>query len=663
MSSIFANMKIASRLMIGFGILIAIVAGLSALATHSSSRSRLLVDEVERFNGQVIQNQAAEILMLQGRLAVWKALATNDPAAWTEVGTSIRKAQDSYTRLQGSTHDPARRAAVQALNAEVTSYLGTLTPLRQLGGRNEMLETPAGQASIQATNRIGQTITDMSEPLSEKYHAAAAAVSNEADATLQSAITQALAIGCAAVVIGIVLAIFVAHGITRPITGLTEAMKALAGKDLTTRIPAADQRDEVGEMARAVQVFKESMIRTAELVAAQEAERGTKERRQSAMDRHTQDFGTSVSGVMAALSRSGDSMRVAAEKMTESSRNVNTEASGTAEGASRTAQQLTSVAAAIEELTSSVAEISRQVTSASQVAQEAVKRADASQATMRGLSEATGRIGDVVQLINNIAGQTNLLALNATIEAARAGDAGRGFAVVANEVKKLAEQTSRATAEIGGQIEAVSGAAGNSVTAMADIAQIIGRLNEISGHIAAAVEQQSATTREIAGNLQLVSAEGSHASTAMQKVVDMSGEAGTMSLQVLDAARGIGTEADRLRTEVDQFLSAVRDETGNRRRYERIPGGGATATLSAEGRTASAPVFDLSRGGVALHCDWQFPAGTNVTVSFPGAGGPIGARVVRGDGRTLALVFRQDPEALARIDRMLAQIGGARQAA
>ncbi|CAH2602103.1 HAMP domain-containing protein [Rhodovastum atsumiense] len=663
MSSLFVNLRIVSRLMIGFGVLIVFVAGTSGVAIRSSSQSHFLVGEVERFNEQVILNQNARIAMLEGRLAVWKGLATNDPDDWIAAEKNFRQAQDKYRALADSTRDPGRRSDVQALNAQVARYVDELRLLRNIGGRNEMLETPGGQKDIEAANAIGRTITELSDPLSERYHKAAEQAEIQAADTLDSAMTIALVIGVAAVVIGIALAIFVARGITRPITGLTAAMKALAGKDLTTRIPATGQRDEVGEMARAVQVFKESMIRTAELVAAQEAERGTKERRQAAIDRHTQEFGTAISGVMAALAGSGENMRKAAVKMTEASRSVNEEACSTAEGARQTAQQLTSVAAAIEELTSSVAEISRQVTSASQVAREAVKRADASQATMRGLSEATTRIGDVVRLISDIAGQTNLLALNATIEAARAGEAGRGFAVVAGEVKKLAAQTSRATAEIGSQIEAVSNAAGNSVTAMTDITQVIGRLDEISSHIAAAVEEQSATTREIAGNLQIVSAAGVQASAAMQTMVEVSQEAGAISRQVLDAAGEIGTEAARLGTEVDQFLAAVRDDTGERRRYERIPGNGATGTLMVNGRSAALPVIDISRGGVALQCDWQFPAGTEASVTFPAAGGPVGGRVVRGDGRKLALVFRPDNETQARIDQILAAIGRTRQAA
>ena len=313
------------------------------------------------------------------------------------------------------------------------------------------------------------------------------------------------------------------------------------------------------------------------------------------------------------------------------------------------------MAAAVEELTSSVNEITRQVAAAAEVARQAVQRAEASHGTMRSLSEATARIGDVVHLISDIAGQTNLLALNATIEAARAGEAGKGFAVVAGEVKTLAAQTGKATAEIGNQIETVRIATTEAVAAMTEIGTIIGKMDEVSAAIAAAVEQQSATTREIAGSVQAVSGATATSANAMEHVVRIADGAGDASRDVLSASGEIGREADTLRVEVDQFLTAVRDDGDNRerRRYERIDAKHMVATLRASGRNAEVSVRDISRGGALLECDWPLTAGAPLEIELRNAGGIIAGRAVRaGDGR-LAVVFSSDPSVLARVDLVL----------
>ena len=448
--------------------------------------------------------------------------------------------------------------------------------------------------------------------------------------------------------------VIVQHGVVRPLRTLTITMGRLAQNDLTVAVDGSARVDEVGDIARAVEVFKQNAIAAQAMEAAQASDRVAKERRQAAMDRHTDDFGTSIIGVMGGLTSSAEGMRNAARVMAATAEDVRNKANTTAEGAALSSQQLASVAAAIEEMTSSVSEIARQATVTSQMTRSAVRQAEASQTTMQDLSQATARIGDVVKLISDIAGQTNLLALNATIEAARAGEAGKGFAVVAAEVKALATQTANATSEIGGQIEAVRTATRESVSVMADVAKIIGRLDEVAVVIAAAVEEQSATTREIAASVQQVSAAGQQATKAMQHMVSVSDDTGTAGHQVLLAADGIREEAARLQAEVDHFLVAVRDETVNRRRYMRMTGKGLNATLNVAARSpAKVSIQDISRGGIALFCDWPLAAGTTVGVELPGLTGPIGARVVRADGSGLGLVFLQDAETLARIDRGL----------
>jgi methyl-accepting chemotaxis protein len=357
-------------------------------------------------------------------------------------------------------------------------------------------------------------------------------------------------------------------------------------------------------------------------------------------------------------------MRKSADVMTEAAVAVHQEAAETAGGAGKSSADLASVAAAVEQFTASVGEISRQVQVASEVAAQAVQRADSSQATIRGLAESTARIGDVVRLIDSIASQTNLLALNATIEAARAGDAGKGFAVVAGEVKALAAQSAKATAEIGAQIETVRGATEDTVNAMNEIGSIIGRMGEVSTAIAAAVEEQSVSTREIASSIQGVAGSTAQAANAMEHVVEVADRAGEASRNILTEAGEIGSESEKLRLQVEAFLQAVQTDSGERRRFERIAGLSLSATLTVAGAApVKAAVLNLSRGGIALRHRALVQAGQDVQVDLPNAGGLVAGRVIRVTDGVVAIAFSDSPTILARIDRVLASLTAARGAA
>jgi methyl-accepting chemotaxis protein len=261
--------------------------------------------------------------------------------------------------------------------------------------------------------------------------------------------------------------------LTRPLQALTVAIGRLAAGETSVPIAATDRHDEIGEMARAVDVFRRNMIKADQLSAEQVAARAARSRRQDAMERDTEAFGVSVAAVMAKLSSSSEGMRSAAEAMSRASTTVHQAATKTSDDGGTSSRDLASTASAIEQLTSGFTDITRQVATATDVSRQAVPRAEASQVTVQSLAESTARIGDVVSLIDSIASQTNLLALNATIEAARAGEAGKGFAVVAGEVKALAAQTAHATAEIAGQIDAARGVTQATIAAMTKIGSMI----------------------------------------------------------------------------------------------------------------------------------------------------------------------------------------------
>jgi methyl-accepting chemotaxis protein len=469
------------------------------------------------------------------------------------------------------------------------------------------------------------------------------------------------------VILVLIIRVIFARVISRRLVGMTAAMRRLAGGDLVAEIPATDRNDEVGQMAQAMLVFRQNAQEARALQAAADQAHVLKERRQAAMDRHTQDFGTSAAGVMANLARSAETMRAVASQMQTAAQSARDGAARTAEGATVSAQNLAAVAAAAEQMSASIREISQQVARATQAAHTAVERASDTDIKVAGMAELATRIGDVVRLISDVAGRTNLLALNATIEAARAGDAGKGFAVVASEVKALATQTAKATDEISSQIAAIRAATADAVSAVREVGTAIGQVEEVATAIAGAVEEQASVTQDIVTSVHNVTAATQEATKAMQEVSTASEHTDAASGKVLEGADAVGRDSDTMRNEVTEFLKAMASTSEeDRRRYERVAGNAAQAVLRVPGRAAQrVAINDISRGGVSLRSDWSADAGTEVQVELPGADGSVGARTVRSARGELALAFRQDAAVLQRVDQALTHIGalGGRAAA
>lgn len=466
--------------------------------------------------------------------------------------------------------------------------------------------------------------------------------------------------GCAmALAICILLTVLAARAIARPVVQLTATMGALADGQLDRTVPAQERRDEIGAMARTVEVFRANEQRARLLAAEQDAEHAGRARRQAAMDQQLQDFGGSVSGVLADLDAAAGGMRAASSDMMDAARRTREHATHTAAGANASSENLAAVAAGVEQMSASVDEISRQVAHASAAARIAVERSAATDSKVAALAAAADRIGAVVQLIATIAGRTNLLALNATIEAARAGAAGKGFAVVATEVKALAAQTAKATDDIGAQIVAIRAATGEAVAAVHQVGAAIGDVDAVAAAIAAAVEQQAAATREIVARVNTAAQANSEVTKAMAEVSDVAVSADGTAGRVLGAAQQIGGTSDALRQEVDEFLAVMaRHDEAERRRYERVSGHGQRAVLEAPGQARTEAVIqNISRGGIALAVNWPGAPGSEVMVALPGTTAPVPARVVRSGHGNAALAFRQDEATLANVDQALAAIG------
>jgi methyl-accepting chemotaxis protein len=343
-----------------------------------------------------------------------------------------------------------------------------------------------------------------------------------------------------------------------PIVEMEGVVTRLANSEYGIEVPHRERQDEIGDMARAVLVFKENGIANERMQAERSQAQAERERRQQEVDRLIREFEQLIGELVGSLSSSSTELEASANTLTFTAENTG-KTSAVAAGASQdVSNNVQSTAAATEEITSSVNEISRQVQEASRVAQTAVAQAQKTDASIQQLSQAAARIGDVVKLITAVAEQTNLLALNATIEAARAGEAGRGFAVVASEVKALASQTAKATDEIGAQIVGMQAATQDSVATIQEINTTINLMSEISSTIAAAVEEQGAATQEIARNVQLAAQRSGEVAQSISDVSRGAGETGAASGQVLSAAQMLSSDSTRLKVEVQKFLVGVR---------------------------------------------------------------------------------------------------------
>ena len=353
-------------------------------------------------------------------------------------------------------------------------------------------------------------------------------------------------------------AALIVAGVTRPLRAMTGAMLQVAAGDDGIAVPSLGQRDEIGQLAGALETFKRNLVAQKRLAAEQEAERTTKERRADALDQSVRAFEAGIGEIVETVSSAATELEAAASTLTQTAETTQHLSNTVAAASEEASTNVQSVATATEELGASVNEIARQVQQSSRIAGEAVEQARRTDERITALSQAASRIGDVVKLITAIAEQTNLLALNATIEAARAGDAGKGFAVVASEVKQLASQTAKATEEIGAQIAGMQTATHESVGAIKEIGVTIGRISEIAATIAAAVEEQGAATGEIARNVQSAAEGTTRVAANIGDVNRGAGETGAASTQVLGSAQSLSRQSHQLRREVATFLEAVR---------------------------------------------------------------------------------------------------------
>jgi methyl-accepting chemotaxis protein len=478
------------------------------------------------------------------------AMAKEASAASAKILDAVKAVED----FQGD--DATKTPALQKLRAAATSYL------KQSKNAIEMADGDAGSAMmfIKGAERPFAEIDKLTDELGVQSTDARDREIARSSVRLDQQQRMLGLVILAVSLAGFAISFRIGRGISKPVVAMASAMRELAGGKFDVRLPGLERADEVGQMARAVDEFKVQAIAKAEREAAEREQRNRElsERQQEELQRLADKFEAAVGEIIETVSHASNDLETAAQglsKNTETTRELSVKVSA---ASAETSSNVQSVASATEEMASSVTEISRQVQESSRVASEAVDQARQTDSRIIALSEAADRIGDVTGLITTIAEQTNLLALNATIEAARAGEAGRGFAVVAQEVKALASQTAKATGDITAQVAAIQAATRESVTAIKEIGETIGRVSEIAATIAAAIEEQGAATQEIARNVQQAALGTNNVAGNVAEVERSATDAGSASSQVLSSAHLLAGESTRLKQEMERFLATVR---------------------------------------------------------------------------------------------------------
>jgi methyl-accepting chemotaxis protein len=364
-------------------------------------------------------------------------------------------------------------------------------------------------------------------------------------------------VGCAAVLIGLCFSWWIGRSITRPLNGLANVMKRLAAGDTSARIPATGAKDELGEMARTVIVFRDTMLEREQLAASQAAASREREQRGETIAAAITRFEMSVDQALSRVREAAERLEITATQLNSAADEVSAEARTAEDRVGIASGNVTAAASSVEELAASIGEIAGQANRSTEVASRAVKEARRTVGTMSELGNAATHIGEVVGLIQAIAGQTNLLALNATIEAARAGEAGRGFAVVASEVKSLASQTAKATEEIAGQVGSIQSAVADAAQAIEQVNGIIDEISAIAGTVAVTVEEQNRAVASIAEGVNRASGEARTGADAMSRVAGAANDARATAADVKSLADALSTEAESLNQRVRQFLQDV----------------------------------------------------------------------------------------------------------
>ncbi len=556
------SLSIRAKLIAAFAVLLLFLGGLTAVGLWSAFRiNGLLIDVETNWLPSVRTAGQADALTGRYTTSLLRHILTDEPTKMASIEGDLTdragKIDATAKAYEGLISSPEERALYDTFSREWRVFLGTVDGILVLSRKGEKAEALRLYASTSVTPRRNASIA-LDQIIQLNQDGALQAEIQGREVYERTRLTL-IGAGLTAAILAITLAATIILGISRGIGSVVSPMQSLAGGDLAVTIPHQGAGTEIGQIADAVQVFKDGLIRMRALEEETvQARLAAEEQRKLGMRQMADGFEAAVGGIIGMVSSSATELQATAQQMTATAAGTASQSTTVAAAAEEASSNVNTVAAAAEELGSSVQEIGRQVQGSAGLAQAAVGEAAQTAQLVQVLKATSTRIGEMVGLISGIAGQTNLLALNATIEAARAGAAGKGFAVVATEVKALAEQTARATQEIASQIGEIQGVTDQAVSAISGIAHRIREIDTVATSIAAAVEQQGAATQEIVRNVSQAAIGTSEVTGTIAGVAQASEETGVAASQVLSAASELSRQSEHLGAEVERFLATVR---------------------------------------------------------------------------------------------------------